>query len=562
MQLTRLCLLLMSMLSLYSLMAAAPVAYVYEVKDQWTKTTGAKERLTEAGFEVRDLPLDRSPFQLLDSHLIVFGSCVADHPGYKLYMKRYAKALYHYVDKGNTILQMTQPDQNEASPAFLPSTHGARRSDRDFKTVSALNPANPLLKGIRFKKNRLQLDATRTAWESFVDFSGFEVILYGGDEDRMSPCLMEGAYGQGRMILAAMGFDKKYKKTDRFTVASDAFAAQFFANLKQHVINVKKRQTRPLQITFNAVGLSQRSEGSWTLALLPDTQVYSLRYPGMFTMQTSWLAQNVDVLNLKYVFHLGDIVNNNTRKEWKRAQAAMRLLDGKVPYMMATGNHDYGPSGDASNRETYFNEYFPFSTAEAMATFGGAKEKAKLDNTFHLFEVHGQKWIALSLEWAPTADTVAWANRVMDAHPDRLGMLVTHAYMNNNDRRYDHADSQYPQDYNPHEYRTPGEKYDGEELWHKLVKKHRFVMTFNGHVLGDGTGYLLSTTDKGTRCHQMLSNFQMRKLGCEGYMRLLEFQPDGKTIVVKTYTPLYDKYLRSEDQSFQIELGPGVGAKK
>jgi hypothetical protein len=44
----------------------------------------------------------------------------------------------------------------------------------------------------------------------------------------------------------------------------------------------------------------------------------------------------------------------------------------------------------------------------------------------------------------------------------------------------------------------------------------------------------------------MLSNYQMREQGGEGYMRLLEFLPDGSTVNVFTYSPLYDKFLDEE----------------
>jgi hypothetical protein len=46
----------------------------------------------------------------------------------------------------------------------------------------------------------------------------------------------------------------------------------------------------------------------------------------------------------------------------------------------------------------------------------------------------------------------------------------------------------------------------------------------------------------------------MRELGGEGYMRLLEFRPDGKTVRVKAYSPLYDKYIQASDHSFTITL--------
>ena len=120
--------------------------------------------------------------------------------------------------------------------------------------------------------------------------------------------------------------------------------------------------------------------------------------------------------------------------------------------------------------------------------------------------------------------------------------------------RYDHTDDEHPQKYNPYDYRTPGGVNDGEELWQKLVKRHRFVMTINGHVLGDGTGYLTSTTDLGNTCHQMLVNYQMREQGGEATLRLLEFLDDGATVRVHSYSPLLGKFLDDPDQRFQFEL--------
>jgi len=232
----------------------------------------------------------------------------------------------------------------------------------------------------------------------------------------------------------------------------------------------------------------------------------------------------------------------------------MTLMDGVVPYAFCPGNHDYGPSGDATTRESGMNEYLPYSAYVDRPTFGGAMEPGKMDNTYHFFEVGGDPWIVIALEWAPRDETVAWANGLMTRYPDHKGILITHAYMNNNDLRYDHTDTENPQDYNPHLYSTPGTKNDGQQLWDKLVRKHNFVFVFNGHVLGDGTGYMAAPNDQGKIVHQMMANYQMRTLGGEAYMRLLEFLPDGRTVQVKTYSPLYDSFLSQPDQQFQLKL--------
>jgi 3',5'-cyclic AMP phosphodiesterase CpdA len=524
--------------------------------DQWTNSARATELLERAGFEVKPLPLDESPIAF-EAELIMIGSFASEHPQYASYMERYAEDLYKYVDRGHTLLQMTQADQVEAEPPFLPSTHSAKRGDQDFGVAMVLSPDNPLLKSAPNIEGKMAFHDTRTIWESFTYQGEFEVMI-AGDTHAQHPALMEGACGQGRIILAAMAFDKVIAPPDESSEAlramQDAFAQAFFANLAEHVMNVAAGTAQQLAVTPSPRVVREYVSGSWTLAVLPDTQVYSLRYPGMFYAQTGWIARNRDGVNIKYVLQLGDVVNNNTPRQWRNARDAMSLLDGIVPYAIAPGNHDYGPNGSASTRDTLFNEYFPYDEIARWPTFGGAMVAGRLDNTYHLFEAGGVEWIIIALEWAPRDETIAWANEVMERHADRIGILMTHAYMNNNDLRYDHTDTEHPQDYNPHHYQTPGAINDGEELWNKLIRGHDFLLVLNGHVLGDGTGYLASTNDLGRTCHQMLANYQMRELGGEAYMRLLEFQPDGRTIQVKTYSPLYDGYLLAPDQQFRIEL--------
>ncbi|MBN2210119.1 MAG: metallophosphoesterase [Sedimentisphaerales bacterium] len=314
----------------------------------------------------------------------------------------------------------------------------------------------------------------------------------------------------------------------------------------------KNNEQKPEEPT--APGSVMREEftpGSWTLAILPDTQHYSQSYPGLFLMQTSWLAQNRDRFNIAFTLHLGDITNRNTPQEWQNAQNAMKILDGVIPYALATGNHDY-EGKNTPNYNTGINGYFLPSKAEEQPTFGGMKEPGHLENTYHLFEAGGCSWIVISLEWAPRDEMVEWANAIMSKHPDRFGILITHAYLYFDNQRYDHTKGH--QAWNPYKSDAPGTKNDGQELWDKLVRKHNFVFVFNGHVLRDGTGYRADKNDAGKTVHQVLSNFQMRPLGGEGYMRLMEFLPDGKTVKIRSYSPLYDKLLIQNDQQFTIAL--------
>jgi hypothetical protein len=303
------------------------------------------------------------------------------------------------------------------------------------------------------------------------------------------------------------------------------------------------RAQTPLKSTDHA-------PGSWTLVLLPDTQIYSQTYPGLFTLQTHWIAKNKKKFDIRCVIGLGDITNKHTEREWQHARDAMSELDGVVPYALATGNHDY--QSFKGDRKTLFAKYFPLETFQKMSTFGGAMN-GDTANTYHLFAAGGTEWILFALEWAPRNETVQWANDVLAKHPKRKAILATHAYLYNDDTRYDYARKKNSQSWNPHQYDPDGPINDGEELWRKLVNKNDFVLTFNGHVLGSGLGFLASKNDRGRLVHQMLVNYQMRPLGGEAYLRLLEFLPDGKTVHVKSYSPLYDTYLEEPGQQFSFE---------
>jgi hypothetical protein len=545
--------------------------YVWEDADTFSHRTGAAELLRRAGFHVEPLALDQAPYDESqdpseDVDMIFIGSFISESDDYATYMAQYSDDLYNFVDRGGLLVQMSQADQTEPVPPFFPTTQNASRVDDDFAQAYVLSPNHPLMENVPTSGSPSVVEFVNglggsfednVIWESFYTFFGFEVIL-AGDEDARYPSLMEGAYGQGRMVLAAMGNDKIL--ANDIDVAPDsleAFNEPFFDNLYTHCADVRDVAAPALDITPQP-GNSEIPQGGWSIVLLPDTQVYSQNYPGVFSSQTSWIREHARSHNIRYVLHLGDIVNNNSIPEWEAASESMGLLDGIVPYTIVGGNHDYGPSGNAATRDTLMNTYFLQSDYESWTTFGGAMEAGKMDNTYHLFEAGGVEWIVFAIEWGPRDSTLDWVASVYDQYPTRRGIFVTHAFVNNNDLRYDITDTENSQSYNPHYYSTPGGVNDGQEIWDKLIKNYNFTWVFNGHVLGDGTGYRVDNNLAGEPVHQMLVNYQMRNLGGEAYMRILEFQPDGETVKLSSYSPLYDNYLTASDQDFDINLPLGA----
>ena len=158
---------------------------------------------------------------------------------------------------------------------------------------------------------------------------------------------------------------------------------------------------------------------------------------------------------------------------------------------------------------------------------------------------------------------IRWANEIVAQHKDRTAILVTHAYLYFDDTRYDWKRRGAKQQWNPHSYpvarASKDDVTDGEELWNELVSKHdNFALTLNGHVLGDGLGRLTSTTRTQRDVHQLLVNFQMLAQGGDGWLRLLEFRPDGSTVQVYDYSPTRNQHNVSAQNQFSLKLSAVV----
>jgi len=303
--------------------------------------------------------------------------------------------------------------------------------------------------------------------------------------------------------------------------------------------------------------------GSFTVAVLPDTQNYSEKFPEQFFAQTQWLVENRKDRNIVSVLHLGDITNRNSPAEWQNAQKAMNQLDGHLPYFMAPGNHDYSQGGSCKDRTTRLNEYFPVEKFKKTPNFAAVydKEPDRMENNCQLFSAGGREFVVIALEFGPRADVVRWANEMAAKYKEREAILVTHAFIYYDETRYDWSKYGEKQTWNPHAYpvakNTADDVMDGEQLWQNLVSKHEnFILTLNGHVLNDGLGRVVTATPGGREVPQLLVNFQMKPRGGDGWLRLLEFRPDGRTVQIYDYSPTLKQRNCSSQNEFELKVAP------
>jgi hypothetical protein len=310
--------------------------------------------------------------------------------------------------------------------------------------------------------------------------------------------------------------------------------------------------------------------GSWSMVVLPDLQKYSETAASVKVLDEmlEWVASQREERGIQTVLEVGDTTETNSVDEWSRVRASFGQLDGQVPYILAAGNHDYAGRGnsDPCYRCTFLNDYF---SAADSPQFRGAYQDGYLENAYYEFVApDARKMLVLSLEWAPRAEVVQWANAVTSGtapglvpgqFDDHTVVLLTHAYLYNDNRRYDWLEQGAVQENSPHQYTgTLASDFDGQQLWDGLVAPHAgFAFTFSGHVIGDkanvaqGEGYLRSEVAEPMPAHvvhQFLFNTQILANGGNGWLMLVEFLPDQQTALIKYYSP----YLESWRQDYRI----------
>ncbi len=305
------------------------------------------------------------------------------------------------------------------------------------------------------------------------------------------------------------------------------------------------------------------NEKSWTMIVLPDTQTYMKfeQNQPIFDIITRWIKLNKDVLNIELVLCEGDLVeqNNilvgdglngdqNSQQQWTSIRDAFSVLDTVVPYILCTGNHDYGSEG-AENRYSQFNSFFPpnKSTATYNILSGmmpNSTGEKTLENAYYDFtSPHGIKYLIMSLEFNARDTIVQQAKTIVsqDKYLNHRGIVLTHSYM------YSMADDNELVE--KEDYKVKDVTH-GKRLWEQLIEPSvNIEMVFCGHIAGIGdfkknVGYRNDKNAKDKPVHQMLFNAQADGGGWygnggDGWIRILEFLPDKKTVIVKTFSPLF-----------------------
>jgi predicted MPP superfamily phosphohydrolase len=296
----------------------------------------------------------------------------------------------------------------------------------------------------------------------------------------------------------------------------------------------------------------------FTIVALPDTQFYSSLNPQIFAAQTQWIANHVQDQNIKLVLGLGDIVDSGgDLTQWQNADAAVRLLNGQVPYMMAIGNHDYdqnNPAGRTASTRN-FNSFFGPGRYAGAAWYKGSFPAGSNENFYGIVKVNGRNYLIIVLEFAARDSALAWADGILKANQDKDAIIVTHMFTYMDNTRISGCDLNSAASFGV------GQDNNGEDMWWKLVRKYPNIhLVLSGHVVqGDGTGRRMDLGVNGNLVNQVLSDYQSDALGGGGYLRIMRISLSLNRVSVTSYSPYLDSFKTDDHNQFTVPYhNPGV----
>ena len=236
----------------------------------------------------------------------------------------------------------------------------------------------------------------------------------------------------------------------------------------------------------------------FSIVVIPDTQMYVEQHPEIFEAQMNWITANQVAEKIIYVAHLGDLkddlscdnktVNVGTgggRTEWQIVDDTLGILDAAtVAYGVIPGNHDFDQvSGDCPNFTTErplgtYNSLIGPTRFAGTAHYGdpsvptpGNRVTGSNEDNFALFESDGVKFIAINLAYKEFANPigmdpeVTWADNLLKAYPDRIGIVTSHYFMDAN----------------------PGNSFGpyGQEIYDGLSNNPNLFMMLSAHEFGE-----------------------------------------------------------------------------
>ncbi len=300
---------------------------------------------------------------------------------------------------------------------------------------------------------------------------------------------------------------------------------------------LNKKRLAGLVLSFFLVGcsqtLSQDDKGvnnnhtqAFSFVVIPDTQymVMDFSYFGsdfaQYTAQTKWVKENQDKLNIKFVAHVGDVVDHSDRQnEWDDFKQGWQDIESSgIPWAIAAGNHDTNlPMGEGNWDK--FDQEFPYTELSKKPWFVDAYPSKSYHNNLSFFNAAGMEFMVLSIAFNMKEDTYKWAQQQLEKYPNKRAIISTHDVL------------------------------AGDFKTLAAQSSNVFMIVSGHHCIDGGIGewHNQFKNKAGLVVHELMSDYQC---GGNGWLRYYTFKPAENTIKAITYKPLTNEYKEAVSSSF------------
>ncbi|WP_394120503.1 S-layer homology domain-containing protein [Planococcus donghaensis] len=276
--------------------------------------------------------------------------------------------------------------------------------------------------------------------------------------------------------------------------------------------------------------LTDSKDQDFSMVWFTDTQYYAQDYSEVWTSMTDWMIDEFKKGSYEYAMHTGDLVNEVLdESQWKVAEKNLdRMDEANIPYGVLAGNHDVVI--DKLNK-TYdysiFKRYAGVDRFEDKPWFGEAMNDEN-QNHYDLFSFGDHDFIFLYLGFGRdgSAETVAWANKVLKQHSDRNAIVGMHENINS-----------------LAQYVTAEARVVNREI---VEPNENVKMVLSGHHHGANYRVKQVTNEDGSEREvlEVLANHQGNtpKDRGQGYLKMLTFDPTDETLDFVSYSPFLKDY--------------------
>ena len=326
-------------------------------------------------------------------------------------------------------------------------------------------------------------------------------------------------------------------------------------------VDVSDPDGDPLAVTFKGRPAGQPAPQDFTIIALPDTQFYAQSFPSTFSAQTQWIVDNLAGRNIAFVTQLGDCTNdgNTLPGQWTTADAAFSLLEDSfttgladgIPFGIAPGNHDQTPIGTARSgadegtafggaggtfggTTQLYNQTFGAFRFQGRGYFGGnydfgvpGQYSDSMDNHYELFSASGMDFIIFHLEWDDTDNptrraVLSWMHTLLGTTYGSRRAIISGHYLLNTNGTFSNQ---------------------GQATFNAIKDLPNVFLMLAGHL--DQANRRTDLADDGHSIHTLLSDYQSRPNGGNGWLRIMAFSPAGDTFHVQTYSPTLGQFINN-----------------